>query len=147
MDKPKRKTLNERKLDMLKNAHNLSDQIPTKYVSDFWGEFKNFAFKGNVIELAVGVVIGTGFNNLVQSLVTNIIMPPIGKLLGNSAFSELFIDLSGDGYTSLTNAELAGAPVIKYGLFISNMIDFVIMALAVFIVIRYVLRVKKQDAK
>lgn len=128
-----------------KKASYVKDKVPAKRVKDFWGEFREFAFKGNIIELAVGVVIGTGFNNLVQSLVTNIIMPPIGKVLGNSAFSDLFIDLSGHGYNTVAEATAAGAPVIKYGIFISNMLDFIIMALTIFVVIRFVLRIKKED--
>jgi len=119
--------------------------LPQGKVKGFWEEFRDFAFKGNIIELAVGVVLGTGFNNLVKSLVDNIIMPPIGRLVGNSAFTDLFIDLSGRGYNTLADAVTAGAPVIKYGIFISNVIDFMIMAVTVFIVIRFVLRIKKQS--
>jgi len=134
-----------RKQKLSEKASKIKNKVPTKQVGDFWGEFREFAFKGNVIELAVGVVIGTAFNSLVQSLVTNIIMPPLGKLLGNMAFHDLFIDLSGEGYTTLANATFAGAPVIKYGLFLSNLLDFVIMALTIFLVIKFVLRIKKEE--
>jgi len=72
-------------------------------------------------------------------------MPPIGKILGNSAFSDLFLDLSGNGYKTVAEATVAGAPVVKYGLFISNLLDFVIMALTIFVVIRFILRVKKEE--
>ncbi len=134
-----------KKKRLMQKASKMKEKVPTKQVGDFWSDFRDFAFKGNIIELAVGVVIGTAFNNLVQSLVTNIIMPPIGKLLGNTSFTNLFIDLSGSNYETLLQATTAGAPVIKYGLFISNMIDFLIMALTIFIVIRFVLRVKKEE--
>jgi large conductance mechanosensitive channel len=134
-----------KKKRLMQKASKMKEKVPTKQVGDFWSDFRDFAFKGNIIELAVGVVIGTAFNNLVQSLVTNIIMPPIGKLLGNTSFTNLFIDLSGNNYETLLQATTAGAPVIKYGLFISNMIDFLIMALTIFIVIRFVLRVKKEE--
>jgi len=136
-----------RRAKFIESATMIKARIPTKQVKSFWGEFRDFAFKGNIIELAVGVVIGTGFNNLVQSLVANIIMPPIGKLLGNSAFTDLFLNLSGEHYDSVVEATVAGAPIIKYGLFFSNVIDFIIMALTIFIVIRFVLRIKKDEAK
>jgi len=126
---------------------NIKNNLPTEQVRDFWQEFREFAFKGNIIELAVGVVLGTAFNNLVKSLVDNIIMPPIGKLVGNSAFSELFIDLSGQSHATLSDAVAAGAPVIKYGQFIGNLLDFIIMAFTIFIIIRFVLRIKKEDKK
>lgn len=134
----------ERVSDRVKNVVKF---IPQDRVKGFWSEFREFAFKGNIIELAVGVVLGTGFNNLVKSLVDNIIMPPIGRLVGNSAFTDLFIDLSGHGYNTLADATAAGAPVLKYGIFISNVIDFMIMAFTIFIVIRFILQVKKEEKK
>ncbi len=111
----------------------------------FVTDFKSFAFKGNVIDLAVGVVIGTAFNSIVQSFANDIIMPPIGKLLGNSAFKELYINLSNQSYVNLAAADAAGAPVIRYGLFLSNLLNFLILALTLFIVLRYFLRFKREE--
>jgi large conductance mechanosensitive channel len=99
-------------------------------------EFKEFAMRGNVIDLAVGVIIGGAFGKIISSLVTDIIMPPIGFLLGNLDFTNLFFDLSGKGYPTLAAARQAGAPTLNYGIFINNVIDFVIVAFAIFIVIR-----------
>jgi len=139
------KTIKEKgKEKIIRNIDNLElMQKGKEEFVDFWHDFREFAFKGNIIELAVGIVIGTGFNNLVQSLVQNIIMPPIGKILGNSAFAELYIDLSGGAYQTLAAAESAGAPVIKYGRFLANFLDFIILALTMFLVIRYILKEKK----
>lgn len=114
---------------------------------NFINEFKDFAFSGNLIELAIGVVIGTGFNALVQSLVNDIIMPIVGRLVGDTSFANLYINLSEASYPSLAAAEAAGAPVIKYGLFINNFINFLILAVTIFLVIRYVLQMKKEAKK
>lgn len=118
-----------------------------KNAFNFWTEFKEFAFKGSMVDLAVGIIIGTAFNDLVQSLVKNIIMPPIGKMLGNVDFSSLYLNLSDTVYPTLKAAEDAGAPVIRYGLFISNVIDFLILALTIFMVLRFFLGFKKQVEK
>lgn len=99
-------------------------------------EFKEFAIRGNVIDLAVGVVIGAAFGKIVNSLVTDIIMPPIGLLLGNVDFSNLFINLSGKPIHSLAEAKAAGAPTINYGLFLNSVIDFMIVAFAIFLIVR-----------
>ncbi len=120
-------------------------KVKRVYKNSFVDEFKEFAFKGNLIELAVGIIIGTAFNKLVQSLITDIIMPPIGKLLGNTSFSNLYINLSDTTYSSLNDAIEAGAPVIKYGLFINELINFIILAITVFLVIKFVLRVKREE--
>lgn len=109
---------------------------------NFWSEFKSFAIKGSVVDLAVGLVIGTAFNDLVKSLVTNIIMPPIGKLIGNVDFSELYVNLSDQSFATLAQAEAAGAPLIKYGEFLSSCLDFFIMALSLFLVLKIFLRYK-----
>jgi len=111
-------------------------------------EFKEFAMRGNVIDLAVAVVIGAAFGKIVSSFVADIIMPPIGLLLGNLDFSNLFIDLSGKGYASLAAAKQAGAPTLNYGVFINSIIDFVIIAFAIFLVIREINRLfpKKAEA-
>ncbi|MCE1254114.1 MAG: large conductance mechanosensitive channel protein MscL [Anaerolineae bacterium] len=111
-----------------------------------WQEFKKFALKGNVIDLAVGVIVGTAFGKITTSLVNDIIMPPIGLLLGKINFANLFIDLSGTGYNTLADAQAAGAPAINYGLFINTVIDFLIVAFAVFLLIRSFNRLRLADA-
>jgi len=116
-----------------------------KKTFNFWTEFKDFAFKGNMVDLAVGIIIGTAFNDLVQSLVKNIIMPPVGKVLGNVDFSNLYINLSDKTYLTIKAAEEAGAPIIRYGLFISNLIDFVILAFTIFLILRFFLGKKKES--
>ncbi|RCK71686.1 MAG: Large-conductance mechanosensitive channel [Anaerolineae bacterium] len=99
-------------------------------------EFRDFILRGNVLDLAVAVIIGGAFGKIVDSLVTDILMPPLGLLLGRVDFSNLFIDLSGEGYPSLAAAQQAGAPTLNYGLFINNVINFLIIAAAIFFVIR-----------
>jgi large conductance mechanosensitive channel len=101
-----------------------------------WKEFREFAMRGNVVDLAVGVIIGAAFGKIVTSLVSDIIMPPLGVILGKVDFSNLFIDLSGKHYASLAEAKAAGAATINYGLFINNILDFIIVAFAIFLVIR-----------
>jgi large conductance mechanosensitive channel len=108
-------------------------------------EFKEFAMRGNVIDMAVGIIIGAAFGRIVTSLVNDVIMPPIGLLMGNLDFSSLFINLSETDYSSLAAAEEAGAPIIKYGLFINNVLDFVIVAFTIFLVIRAMNRLKKKE--
>ncbi|MDE3090055.1 MAG: large conductance mechanosensitive channel protein MscL, partial [Chloroflexota bacterium] len=90
-------------------------------------EFKKFAMRGNVIDLAVGFIIGGAFGGIVTSLVKDIIMPPVGLILGKVDFASLYIDLSGKGYATLTDAQKAGAPTINYGLFINTVINFIIV--------------------
>ena len=110
-------------------------------------EFKEFAMRGNMIDLAVGIIIGGAFGKIVTSLVNDIVMPPIGLLMGNVDFSNLFLDLSMHGYPSLAAAQEAGAPIVKYGVFINNILDFLIVAFAVFLLIRALNRLKrKQEA-
>ena len=107
-------------------------------------EFRTFALRGNVIDLAVGVIIGAAFGKITTSLVNDVIMPPIGLLLGRVDFANLFIDLSGSGHPSLTAAKEAGAPVIAYGAFINTMLEFAIIAFAVFILVRQINRVRER---
>ncbi|HIU64199.1 MAG TPA: large-conductance mechanosensitive channel protein MscL [Candidatus Avacidaminococcus intestinavium] len=102
----------------------------------FFNDFKNFAMRGNVLDLAVGVIIGGAFGKIISSLVTNVIMPPIGFILGGIDFKELFINLSDQPIASLAEAEAAKAPVIAYGLFLNSIIDFLIVAFCIFIIIR-----------
>jgi len=106
-------------------------------------EFKEFAMRGNVIDMAVGIIIGAAFGKIVTSFVKDIVMPPIGLLLGNVDFSELYINLSGTAYESLAAATEAGAPLIKVGVFINTILDFIIVAFAIFIVIRQMNKLKK----
>jgi large conductance mechanosensitive channel len=107
-------------------------------------EFKEFAMRGNVVDLAVGVIIGAAFGKIVSSLVEDVIMPPIGLLLGHVNFSELFINLSGKTYETLAAAKAAGAPTLNYGIFLNTIISFVIVAFAVFIVVHQVNRWTKK---
>lgn len=109
-------------------------------------EFKEFAIKGNVIDMAVGIIIGGAFGKIVTSFVNDVIMPLIGRLLGKVNFSDLFIDLSGQGYNTLAEAKAAGAPTVNYGVFINTIIDFIIIAFVIFLVIRQINRLKRQPA-
>jgi large conductance mechanosensitive channel len=101
-------------------------------------EFKEFAMRGSVLDLAVGVIIGAAFGKVVSSLVDDVIMPPIGRLLGHVDFSNLFINLSDKPYESLAAAKTAGAPTLNYGNFLSTIISFLIVAFAVFLLVRSV---------
>lgn len=103
-------------------------------------EFRGFVSRGNVVDLAVGVIIGAAFGKIVTSLVSDVIMPPIGLLLGHVDFSGLYVNLSDKPYDSLSAAKAAGAPTINYGLFINNVIDFVIVAFVIFLMIKQVNR-------
>jgi len=108
-------------------------------------EFKKFAMRGNVIDMAVGIVIGAAFGKIVSSVVNDIIMPPIGLLMGGVDFSNLFLDLSRSGHATLALAEEAGAPLIKYGVFINTVLDFLIVAFAIFMVIKGMNTLKKKE--
>ncbi len=101
--------------------------------------------RGNVVDMAVGIIIGGAFGKIVSSLVNDIIMPPIGMLMGNVDFSQLFIDLSGTDPASLAAAKEAGAATINYGMFINTVLDFVIVAFAIFMVIRGMNKMKKKE--
>jgi len=103
-----------------------------------WKEFKEFAMKGPVIELAVGVIIGAAFGKIVSSLVDDVIMPPIGRILGNVDFANLFINLSDKDYPSVAAAKAAGAATLNYGLFINAVINFLIIAFVLFLIIRQI---------
>jgi len=110
-------------------------------------EFRDFAMRGNVVDLAVGVVIGASFGKITASLVGDVLMPPIGMLLGKVDFSNLFIALGSGDYDSLAAAKEAGAPVIAYGAFINTIIDFIIVAFAIFLVVKQMNHLKTITSK
>lgn len=109
--------------------------------------FKEFALRGNVIDLAVGIIIGSQLNNVVQSLVNDIIMPPFGLILNRVNFRDLYYSLNGKGYPSLADAQAAGAPVIAWGQFLQTVITFLIVAFVVFLLIRMINRMHKEPPK
>jgi large conductance mechanosensitive channel len=109
-------------------------------------EFKEFAMKGNVIDLAVGVIIGAAFGKVVASIVADVLMPPIGLLMGGVDFKNLFFALKGD-YATLAEATAAGVPVIRYGNFIQTVVDFLIVAFCIFIFVKHVNRLSPPAAK
>ncbi len=110
--------------------------------SPVWDEFRKFISRGNVIDLAVGIIIGGAFGSVTSSLVQDIIMPPIGLLLARVNFNDLYISLTAERYASLAEAEQAGAATINYGRFINNIINFLIVALVIFFLVRWVNRIK-----
>lgn len=107
-------------------------------------EFKKFALRGNMIDLAVGIIIGGAFNSIVNSLVNDIVMPLLGVFTKNINFSDWFIALDGGNYDTLAEAE--GVAVVKYGLFLSNILNFIIMAFVVFIIVRWINKLRKPEA-
>lgn len=111
-------------------------------------EFKEFAVKGNVVDMAVGIIIGAAFGTIVKSLVNDVIMPPIGLALGGVDFSNFFIVLKGGGtgsFASLADAQSAGAVTVNYGLFLNSVISFIIVAFAVFVVVKQINRLKREE--
>ena len=108
-------------------------------------EFKEFAIKGNAFDLAVGVIIGAAFGKIVDSLVRDLIMPPIGLLLGGINFNNLFIALDGKDYATVAAAKTAGVATLNYGVFIQSMVDFTIIAFAIFVVIKLMNNLRRQD--
>jgi large conductance mechanosensitive channel len=109
-------------------------------------EFREFALRGNVVDLAVGLVLGAALGKIVSSFVADVLMPPIGLLLGRVDFSNLFIDLSPDAHPTLAAAKAAGAPTLNYGAFLQSVVDFVIIAFAIFLVVRAMNRLRSQPA-
>jgi large conductance mechanosensitive channel len=109
-------------------------------------EFKEFAMRGNVMDLAVGVIIGAAFGKIISSLVDDVLMPPIGRLLGPVNFSSLFLSLDGKSYETLEAAKKVAAPTLNYGLFLNNVINFLIVALVVFLVVQQMNRLTKKPA-
>lgn len=108
-------------------------------------EFREFAVKGNVIDLAIGIIIGAAFGKIVTSLVNDIVMPPIGLLLGSVDFKKLYVNLGSESYPTLAAAEEAGAPVLRYGLFINTVLDFVLVAFAIFLLVRAINRLRRTE--
>jgi large conductance mechanosensitive channel len=108
-------------------------------------EFKEFAMRGNVMDMAIGIVIGGAFGKIVSSFVGDVLMPPIGMLLGGLDFSNLYLSLSGTTFDSLAKAKEAGAPTLNYGVFLNTVIDFLIVAFAIFMVVKGMNRLKRQQ--
>ncbi len=109
-------------------------------------EFKEFAMKGNVLDMAVGIIIGGAFGKIISSFVGDVLMPPIGLLLGKVDFTSLFINLSDKSYASLAEAKAAGAPTLNYGVFINTLLDFIIVAFVIFLLVKQVNRMRAQPA-
>jgi large conductance mechanosensitive channel len=107
-------------------------------------EFKEFAMKGNVLDMAIGVIMGGAFGKIVSSLVSDVLMPPIGLLTGGVDFSSLFLNLTGTPQPSLTAAKAAGAPTINYGVFLQAIFDFIIIAFVIFLLVKQMNRFKKE---
>jgi large conductance mechanosensitive channel len=101
-------------------------------------EFKQFAMRGSVLDMAVGIIIGAAFGKIITSLVSDILMPPFGRILGKVNFSDLYFNISGKPYASLAAAKAAGAATINYGMFLNNILDFLIVAFAIFLLVRMV---------
>jgi len=108
-------------------------------------EFKKFAMRGNVVDMAVGIVIGAAFGKIVTSFVNDMLMPPLGKLMGGVDFSNLFINLGSEFYPSLAAAQEAGAATLNYGVFINAVLDFLIVAFAIFLVIKAMNKLKTEE--
>jgi large conductance mechanosensitive channel len=109
-------------------------------------EFKKFALRGNVMDMAIGIIIGAAFGKIVTSFVNDILMPPVGLLMGNVDFTDLFVTLSGDSHPTLEAAKAAGAVTINYGAWINTVIDFTIVAFAIFLVVKQINRMKQEEA-
>jgi len=107
-------------------------------------EFKEFAMRGNVLDMAIGIIMGAAFGKIMTSFVGDVLMPPLGLILGKVDFSNLFINLSGKSYASLAEAKAAGAATLNVGLFINTVIDFILVAFAIFLLVKQVNRLKRQ---
>jgi large conductance mechanosensitive channel len=111
-----------------------------------WKEFKKFAARGNVVDLAVGVIVGAAFGKIVTSLVSDIVMPPIGLVIGRADFRNLYVALNGQTYATLAEAQKAGAPTINYGIFLNTIVEFLIVAFVVFLLVRQVNKIMPPPA-
>jgi large conductance mechanosensitive channel len=135
----------KRIIEKVKTIESTATGAVTK-VKENWfvKEFREFALKGSIVDLAIGIMIGGGFNKIVSSLVDDVIMPPIGLVLKNVDFSNLFINLSDKEYPSVAAAKAAGAPTLNYGIFINNVINFTIIAVIAFLIVRQINRMRKK---
>lgn len=111
-----------------------------------FSEFKKFVMRGNVADLAVAVILGAAFGKIVNSMVNDVLMPPIGRLLGKVDFSNFFLSLDGNTYATLADAKKAAAPTLNYGLFLNTVIEFLIVAFAIFLIIKQLNRFQKKEA-
>jgi large conductance mechanosensitive channel len=111
-----------------------------------WREFRDFAMRGNVVDLAVGIIIGAAFTTIVNSLVSDIIMPPLGLALGGVDFTDFFVTLKGGSFPTLAAAKAGGAVTLNYGIFINAVIRFIIVAFAIFILVKQINRLKREEA-
>jgi large conductance mechanosensitive channel len=111
-----------------------------------WNEFKTFISKGNVLDLAVGIIIGAAFGKIVSSFVSDILMPVVGLGLGKVDFSNLFISLNGEHYDTLAEAKKAAVPTLNYGVFLNSVIDFIILGFAIFLIVKMASKVQKPPA-
>ncbi len=116
-----------------------------KYKLDIFKEFKEFAVRGNVIDMAVGIIIGAAFGKIVNSLVQDVVMPPVGVLIGGINFSNHFINLSDESYATLAEAQAAGAATLNYGIFLNTVLTFLIVALCVFFLVKQINRLKRKE--
>lgn len=135
-------TTNDPILDGLGVAHLGSPKALLGKGGPMLREFRDFAMRGNMIDMAVGIIIGAAFGRVVSSLVSDVLMPPIGLLTGHSDFSNKFLNLSGKAFATLAEAKAAGAATINYGMFLNSLFDFLIVAFAVFMLIRQINRLK-----
>jgi len=119
--------------------------MPEKGDMNMLKAFKDFIMRGNVVDLAVGIIIGAAFGKIVTSFVSDILMPPLGLILGKMDFSGLFVNLSGTAYPSLAAAKAAGAPTINYGAFINTIVDFLIVAVAIYFIVLQVAKLHKKS--
>jgi large conductance mechanosensitive channel len=140
-------TGNDPVLDNLGMAHLGSPKALLGKKGGMLGEFRDFAIRGNMLDMAVGIIIGAAFGRVVSSFVSDILMPPIGLISGHSDFSNKFINLSAHPYSTLAEAKAAGAATINYGFFFNAVSDFLIVAFAVFLLIRQVNRLKREQTK
>ena len=108
-------------------------------------EFKDFAVKGNVMDMAIGIIIGGAFGKIIASMVNDVLMPIVGLVVGGVDFGSLYYALDGNSYESLTAAEEAGAAMVKYGAFMQNIVDFVIIAFVIFMMVRWINNLKKKE--
>ena len=111
----------------------------------FVREFKEFAMRGNVIDLAVGVIVGGAFQKIVDSLVKDVVMPVVGRIIGGVDFKQLYLNLGDQVFESMALAEKAGAPIVKYGAFINSIIDFTLIALSIFVAVKVINRLKRAE--